>query len=162
VPKVIDDAIGEQAAWNAFKISPRGSAPRSNPKSWTFQPSGRETDPQVILTGAARIAADEMHKLMPPPGPPPGAPSQTPLGRFFTESYRVGADSLDDIPPLVLLQTTLGAFMVLRRCLVNALRGRARGGVAARAMRIIGAFLIGAHALTVLARRATTWASPRP
>jgi patatin-related protein len=156
VPKVIDDAIGEQAAWNAYKVSPPGPA-SWDARSWTFRPSGRQTDPQVTLTGAAKIAADQMRTLEPPPGPPPGAPSQTPLGRFFTESYRVGAESMDDIPPLAILQTTLGALMVLRRCLVNALGERARGGPAARVMRIAGVFLTSAHALTVLARRAPTW-----
>jgi hypothetical protein len=157
VPGVIEDAIGEQAAWNAYKTSPSGPAPSWDAKSWAFQPSGRETDPQVALTGAAKLAADEMRRLKPPPGTPPAAPGQTPLGEFFTESYRVGAESMDHIPPLVLLQTVLGALMVLRRCLVNALGERARGGVAGRAMRIGGGFLASAHALTVLARRAPTW-----
>jgi patatin-related protein len=157
VPKVIDDAIAGQAAWNAYKVPLPGSTPSWDPKSWTFRPSGRETDPQVTLTGAAKIAAEEMRTLGPAPGQPAATPSATPLGRFFSESYRVGAESMDDIPPLVLLQTVLGALMVLRRCLVNAFGPRARSGVAGQSLRIVGVCLSSAHALTVLGRRAPTW-----
>jgi patatin-related protein len=126
VPRVIGDAISEQAEWNRFQVARPARRPakfdpqpRTAPAMlpWVFQSPKGNIDPFVVAT-----AAEEAKKRLQtdPGGIDPSSPAATALGTFFREAYRVGSERWDrDIPNLVLLQILATALLVLRNCVLN-------------------------------------------
>jgi len=123
LPNVITDALEEQATWNQFRVQTRvpeasGGAPVYDAPFWSFKAAQGRLDPFVAITAAAEVTraavapfatADEKAQR----------PSDTALGKFFKQSYRVGAERLTrDIPALVLLEIVAVALLVVRNCVL--------------------------------------------
>src|SRR5262245_8462567 len=116
-------------------LPPRTNGETQNPdvttllydaSAWSFRSPGGQLDPLVAITAAARITQDILRAFQ-MPGESPLRPTDTALGRFFVQSYRVGAERLtQDIPTLVLLEILSRGLLVLRNCLLGVFGERAR------------------------------------
>jgi hypothetical protein len=126
IPNVIDDAIGEQDEWNQFQVEVAQKASAiagaaSNGLPWVFRGPSHRLDPFVAVAGAAQIMRDRIKDFAQSSGTP-ATPRDTPLGRFFTGPYKVGAETLlRDIPTQVLLQMLATTLLVTLRCVLGLL-----------------------------------------
>jgi len=188
LPNVITDAISEQATWNQFRVQtqPVTQEPQevqasqkhvqpgktANPKaadsdvstpvydapSWSFRSAHGRFDPLVAMTAAAemtRAAVAPFATL----DQTAQRPSDTALGKFFKQSYRVGAERLTrDIPALALLEIVAVALLVFRNCVLalfpeNALRIKRNPLY----LVLVAAPLYIFYALVILMRRAPSY-----
>jgi patatin-related protein len=129
LPNVISDSIEEQAEWRQVPVRedarrriPQGpSSGGSVPvESWLFKPLDPEVNPFVSIVAAAERMREAMGGLA---GQEDAAntPRETALGKFFVNSYRVGAERLTrDVPPLVLLEILAVALLAVRDCMLTA------------------------------------------
>lgn len=129
VPRVIGDALEEQARWGrapdqgrkageASKATSPGKAPWSS-----FQHQGTAgLDDLLLAVSAEELAhqALEEMKATLPAGKDVGWPRDDGLGRFFVEKYRVGGESLlEDVPRAYLWEMMLNGLPVVRNCVVK-------------------------------------------
>ena len=130
VPRVITDALGEQAQWNQFRIpvmeQKRSSVFQKKFKGssvedkFYFKPPGGTLDPFVGVVAAVSQAQAVMERLKDGIGTAPTRPTETKLGRFFRNEYRVGTEALlRDMPLLVLFEILAVSLLVLRNCLLG-------------------------------------------
>lgn len=143
LPTVIGDAIAEQATWNRFQIATGASATKSDgrlqpaaasaaagpgksmttlpgPLPWVFASTGaRWLDPFVAMVASAeraRRAIDAFsvgNEMV-------ARPTETGLGQFFMNSYRVGSEQLlRDVPTPVLLEMFAVAILVVRNIILG-------------------------------------------
>jgi hypothetical protein len=151
---VIGDAFKEQARWNAFKIDAKGEEPRYDERRWRFKSWEAPSDPLVATVGAVVTARRVVEKIATAPGTA-ARPSQTGVGKFFTDNYRVGSEGLRaDLPPLVLLEIGLRAAIVARKCLLHAFDGGGAAVGRGTVARLTGVLLWAFQAVAALMRRA--------
>jgi patatin-related protein len=92
----------------------------NSPGAWVFQPLERRIDPFVAMVAAAERMRSAIREVV-PSGEEASRPRETVLGRFFRQSYRVGAESLTrDIPPRVLLEILAVTLLVVSKCVLAA------------------------------------------
>jgi hypothetical protein len=111
------------------------------------------------MTGAAEVTRAALASLAIPDDVAP-RPAHTALGRFFKQSYQVGAERLTrDIPALVLLEIVAVALRVLQNCVLALFRDSATR-IKRHPLYIVfvAAPLRVFHALVVLMQRAPGWA----
>jgi len=129
LPHVISDSIEEPAEWRQVPVrddarwripkreSPVGSVPV---ESWLFKPLDPQVNPFVSIVAAAERMREAMGGLTGQEDTA-NAPRETALGKFFVNSYRVGAERLTrDVPPLVLLEILAVALLAVRDCMLTA------------------------------------------
>jgi hypothetical protein len=121
LPNVMQDAVREQVEWNRFKVA-RGrkeEASGSAQPPWFFVAGKGLLDPLMTTAEAAVRARDAMTTLTANTRTP-SRPTETGLGVFFKESYRVGSEKLlRDIPTIVLLEILAKALLVARTCILG-------------------------------------------
>jgi patatin-related protein len=130
VPRVISDALEEQARWGQapgkVQAAERGAGSTSpSPGAWSsFQHQGTAGLDQLLLSvSAEELAKQAMAEMAatPPAGKDAGWPRDDGLGRFFVEKYRVGGESLlNDVPRAYLGEMMLTLLPVARHCVVKA------------------------------------------
>lgn len=132
VPNVINDALEEQAQWNQFNMpvlaekrrwpfSKQRTSTVLDPK-FSFTPARGNLDPFVAVVAAAGKTNSVMKNLKDEDGSMPKTPSDTKMGRFFKNEYRVGTeDLLRDMPMLVLFEIVSVSLLVLRNCILDIL-----------------------------------------
>lgn len=134
VPKVIGDALEEQALWNQFRFAPAELTPApvssesknngtANPFIW---PHSENKIDRFVGAVAAAAQSYTNAKQFEDDGSAP-RPRATKLGKFFRQQYRVGTEEmLKDMPQLVLLEILAVALLVLRNCLLTTFGPNAR------------------------------------
>jgi patatin-related protein len=148
-----DDVTGRSPAADLGDSSLGYDAP-----AWSFRAPHGRLDPLVAMTGAAEVTRAALASLAIPDDVAP-RPSHTALGRFFKQSYQVGAERLTrDIPALVLLEIVAVALRVLQNC-VLALFCDSATRIKRHPLYIafVAAPLRVFHALVVLMQRAPGW-----
>ncbi|MBS1786093.1 MAG: patatin-like protein [Acidobacteria bacterium] len=134
VPKVISDALEEQALWNQFRFAPAELTPApATPNStvngvadpFVWPHSENKIDRFIgAVAAAAQSYANAKHFEDDGSAPRPRA---TKLGKFFRQQYHVGTEEmLKDMPQLVLLEILAVALLVLRNCLLTTFGPNAR------------------------------------
>jgi hypothetical protein len=108
VPRVVQDSIAQQRAWNGYKIADR-TASSTLPfdiKSWAWTMGVKEIDRTVL-----DFAADQFTQRL----------SSHSWVEFFQNHYRVGSQELyDAVPSPVLVEMASKAGAVLENCVVAA------------------------------------------
>ena len=171
LPKVLADAIGEQAEWNAFKVLAKptpeearqelSNALKSSP--FTFQPAEGILDPfftTMAVEERTRLAMETFDEGTGDKDAGAASPSATRLGKFFKESYRVGAEELTrDVPPAILLELLAHALLVVRNCVLNLFPTELRSRIRRHPLYFFGLALPlnGFYSAAVLSRRAPPW-----
>jgi len=127
LPNVMLDAIQEQVEWNRFQVA-KGKPPKPKkaeaPVSsllpvWIFEPGKGRLNP-LVPTTEAKIRVGEVMEFFGKDAKASARPSQSGLGTFFRESYRVGSEKLlRDIPTVVLLEILAKALLVARTCILS-------------------------------------------
>ncbi len=120
LPNVIGDALDEQNEWNRFPAQETPAAPGVGEPPWVYRTTGKKLDPFVAAVASAQQSRKAFDGLV---GSGEGAaePRQTPLGRFFLERYRVGAEEVGkDIPSVVLMDVMASALLVVKNCILAA------------------------------------------
>lgn len=130
VPRVIADALEEQARWgpspgSAPAAGEGAKPPAPGPSAWSsFRQQGTAgLDELVLAVSAEELAKQALAEMAatPPAGQDVGWPRDDGLGRFFVEKYRVGEESLlHDVPRAYFWEMTLNLLPVVRHCLVKA------------------------------------------
>ena len=128
LPKVIEDAISEQAEWNRYRTMKKKILPDEPPeydpeKGSFFQPGEGDLDPLVVTVASEELARKAIQRINEDKCDVKAAalrPKDTPLGKFFSEKYKVGEESVfKDIPPNVLLDILSTLLLVLRNSLLG-------------------------------------------
>lgn len=96
LPSVISDSLQEQVGWNQFRLRKREAeygngkkiSPQDDPS--VFHPPAANLDPFYGVVAAAGQAAEWMEKVKAMDGGNAAKPSETRLGKFFREEYKVG------------------------------------------------------------------------
>ena len=129
VPRVISDALEEEMRWR----QPKGKAPKKGQGTESTPPppvdcslihqQGTGALDQLVL----RVSAEQLAKQVvaemettPAAGKNVGWPRDDGLGRFFTEKYQVGGESVArDVPQAYLWEVLAKALPVARNCLLK-------------------------------------------
>lgn len=129
LPKVVEDAILEQADWNQYRVSesvaaqPHGGKVEFDAASFSFKPARNDLDPLVAVAAAGQLVQQFKQNATAYPGG---------LGQYFRDCYRVGSEDLfRHVPYLVLLEIAATALLVLRNALLHALKPERRRAVLA-------------------------------
>ena len=170
-PKVLTDAISEQAEWNAFKVlhepTPqqfKKETEESLRKSpFTFQGGKGPLDPFFTTVAAAertRMAMEVFEEGKDVAGGSAVRPTETRLGKFFQEGYNVGSEELTrDVPTGVLLEIFAHALLVFRNCVLNLFPPEFQRRIRRNPIYIfgIGLPLDAFYSAAMLSRRAPAW-----
>lgn len=123
LPCVIRDAAYEQFAWNHFRVAPPSAGSRDSthtepkdrvsidPAALAFRVGKGPFDPAILTLASVALAEASIrgHKQS--------------LSKFLPY-YRVGEETLDQIPRVVLLDLVARALLVVRNCLFHGLGRR--------------------------------------
>jgi hypothetical protein len=122
LPKVVEDAAFEQMQWNQIATSGRKvTTPAPDQPSTpvffdagtqTFQSSRTEFDPLVLALASKELATEALGRLRNRDDP-------LALETFF-RSYRVGSETIEDLPRVVLLELGARTALVAQNCLVES------------------------------------------
>jgi patatin-related protein len=124
ITNVMEDALIEQADWNRYEVAVQAASTHAagavGLPPWIFQPGKTFIDNFVADAAAARVLVDEMARLSATSDAL--RPADTTLGKFFRDTYKVGAEQLTrDIPTYALLEIFAIGLLVLRNCLLGVL-----------------------------------------
>jgi hypothetical protein len=122
LPKVVEDAAFEQMHWNQIATSGakvlaplpiQSSAPVFfDAGTQTFQSSRASFDPLVLALASKELATEALNRLRNRDDP-------LALETFF-RTYRVGSETFEDLPRIVLLELGARAALVAQNCLVDS------------------------------------------
>jgi len=128
LPCVLADGVRDMMDWNRYAVPEhrRQKLPqvKYDPRQAMFLAVEGAIDPLVATVAAEAAARQAISEV-----------DQTPpdrLAGFFRDHYRVGSESLGDIPRIVLLNIISAALLVVRNAFITGLgsRGRAIAGLA--------------------------------
>ena len=170
-PKVLTDAIREQAEWNAFKVlnepTPEQFKKRTQESlrqsPFTFQAGKGQLDPFFTTVAAAertRMAMEVFEEGKDVAGGGAERPMETRLGKFFQEGYNVGGEELTrDMPTGVLLEIFAHALLVFRNCVLNLFQPELQRRIRHNPIYIfgLGLPLDAFYSAATLSRRAPAW-----
>jgi hypothetical protein len=165
VPTVITDALDEQHEWNRYQVPAKRQPHRPATDStatndaappWVFIPSPLSPDPFVSSLTSTERAHAAMALLM-ASGETAPRPRETPLGRFFRDRYKVGAEVLlRDIPTPVLLEILATALLVVHNVVLGLFSADTQRRIKRSLLYRLGLIwpLRAFHGLTLLLRQA--------
>lgn len=165
VPTVITDALDEQHEWNRYQVPAKRQPHRPATDStatndaappWVFIPSPLSPDPLVSSLTSTERAHAAMALLM-ASGETAPRPRETPLGRFFRDRYKVGAEVLlRDIPTPVLLEILATALLVVHNVVLGLFSAETQQRIKRSLLYRLGLIwpLRAFHGLTLLLRQA--------
>jgi predicted acylesterase/phospholipase RssA len=170
-PKVLTDAISEQAEWNAFKVLDEPTPQQLEEETkkslrqspFTFQGGKGPLDPFFTTVAAAertRMAMEVFEEGKDVAGGSAVRPTETRLGKFFREGYNVGGEELTrDMPTGVLLEIFAHALLVFRNCVLNLFQPEFQRRIRRNPIYIfgIGLPLDAFYSAAMLSRRAPAW-----
>lgn len=117
---VFVDAAHEQLTWNTYRMpvtKPEPPRLRLDVENLSFVTGDTTLEPATVALAVAAISGEAAAQLRAEPER---------AARYFADRYRVGSETLDSLPRLVLLDLLVRTLSVTRNCLLFAMGDRAK------------------------------------